>query len=110
MKLSCLALAVVFALPMVGAAKADAALVMRDNCRQILDAQREADDILMPRTFEAGACWGGFSSLQGLMSLQFEGVDHPMLSICPPPEATRTQLVEIFVSYASQHPEIGHEH
>ena len=33
----------------------------------------------------------------------------PFFHICAPEEGTRTQLIQIFVQYATRHPELYHE-
>jgi hypothetical protein len=52
-------------------------------------------------------CWGAFTALQ--QSLVYSGSDgKPLLGVCAPAEGTRLQLVQVFSSYARQHPEKHH--
>lgn len=100
---------------LLGAAAADAytASEMRESCRQVVLAdagetfEGGRQTIMIPPTFDAGVCWGGFAAFQDLIMLVIEGEDHPVLWVCVPQPTTRKQLVEMFYIFATSHPERG---
>ena len=53
-------------------------------------------------------CWGAFTSVQELISEVDSGSRRPLLSVCAPPQSTRTQLIHVFRRYIVEHPEIEH--
>ena len=59
--------------------------------------------------WRTGQCWGAFAAIQGVATIQFADESQRALSICAPPESTLVQLIKVFVTYANQHPERGHE-
>src|SRR5262245_11857914 len=60
----------------------------------------QGDDIRMQSTLETGMCWGAFEVL--LRVLYFINPDKtPLLHICPPAGVRQTQLIKIFLGYAS---------
>jgi hypothetical protein len=64
-------------------------------------------NVSLPPTTESGMCWGAFTALQ--QSLVYSDSDgKPLLGVCAPAEGTRLQLVQVFSSYARQHPEKHH--
>ena len=94
----------------VSHSNAETAMEMHDYCRGISDAQLVAtQQIVVPTTFEAGACWGAFSALQTLTVVKIGDGPHLALRTCLPPKSTRLQLVRVFRQYVTDHPEIGHE-
>jgi len=78
---------------------------MLSACRPITQAKILTDGTVeLPRDFESGACWGAFGMLhQVLMLLDQNG--QPVLHACIPSNATRTELIAIFVRDVEQHPE-----
>lgn len=94
-----------------GAASAESALEMRGYCKAIAqEAQTAANNtILVPTTFEAGVCWGGFSAIQGYAVMAYTGETETFLKLCIPQSVTRKQAVEVFYNYANAHPEMLHQ-
>jgi len=58
----------------------------------------------LPRDFESGTCWGAFGMLHQVLLLADQNAQ-PMLRACIPSNATRTELIAIFVRHVEQHPE-----
>jgi len=67
------------------------------------------DRVSSPINFDSGMCWGAFAALQQAISLVSTSENIHDLGVCAPTSNTRSQLIEIFVTYAKQHPERYHE-
>jgi hypothetical protein len=79
---------------------------MLSACRPITQAKISNGNIDIKQDFSSGLCWGAFGSFPALLNMV--GANHePLLHVCLPKDATRTQLIAIFVKYADEHPE-GH--
>ncbi len=94
-----------------GAANAQSALQVRDDCREIAQDARIMPNgkISIPTTFQAGFCWGAFAAFQGISTFTFDDAEESVMRLCIPPEATRKQLVEVFYDYALANPSMLHE-
>lgn len=98
---------------LLGAAAANAytASEMRESCRQVVlsDAGETFEGgrqtIMIPPTFDAGVCWGGFAAFQDIIMFVTIGEEYPMLGVCPPVQTTRRHLVEVFYMFTTSHPE-----
>ena len=70
---------------------------------------QEGGRIFFPPRPTANRCWGAFAAIQYLFNVNRPGEDVPLLGVCLPPESYRTQLIQVFLKYADQHPEKTHE-
>jgi hypothetical protein len=87
-------------------ARAQTALEVESWCRDFATIEIRVDGkINVPMTAER--CWGAFTATQQL-SVLGDDTGRPMLKVCPPPAATRVQLVKVFLSYSGRHPELAH--
>lgn len=84
---------------------AETAEEMLSACRPIVEAKVSGDRISLPQTFDAGLCWGAFGSLQQVLIL-FDENGKPALHACVSGNATRTELIAIFVRYVETHPKV----
>lgn len=87
-----------------GRCHAETAEEMLSACRPITQAKASNGTINLPTDFESGACWGAFGMLHSAFML-VEPDGHPTLHACVPSNATRTELIAIFVRHIEQHPE-----
>lgn len=84
--------------------RAQTAEEMLSACRPITQAKVSNGMIDMPTDFDSGTCWGAFGMLQSVLFLQ-EPDGELALHACVPPDATRTELIAIFVKNVEDHPE-----
>ena len=81
---------------------------MLSECRALLataKATADPNSVELENTFSTGACWGAFLSIQQFISLKTAGGNGPMFHTCVPEETTLVQLIQVFDTYARQHPE-----
>lgn len=83
---------------------AETAEEMLSACRPITQAKvsNGAIDLTNP-DFNTGKCWGAFGMLQSVLSLTNPGGQRALHG-CVPSDATRTQLIAIFVKHIEDHP------
>ena len=98
--LSCTLVIVCGATPSSG----ETAEEMLSACRPITQAKVSNGSVDLPRDFESGTCWGAFGMLQKVLFL-LEPNGQRTLHACVPSDATRTELIAIFVKFAEEHPE-----
>jgi hypothetical protein len=91
------------------ASNAETAGEMLSACRPWSLAQMKDGNVEIPPGFGPAECWGSFIVLQRLTSTVLPGNKKTVFSVCAPREATRAQLVAIFVRYAEQNPKRHHE-
>lgn len=83
--------------------KAETAEEMLSACRAMTELKISGDIVSMPRTFEAGLCWGAFAVIAD--DTRWVGKSgQPTFRICAPENSTRTQIIAIFVEYAKRNP------
>jgi hypothetical protein len=86
----------------------ETALEVQSWCKEITSSRIRDSKIEMRQTFENGFCWGAFTMFEGLYSVLDEnGVS--LFKFCPPSGVSRLQIINIFVNYTSQHPEVLHQ-
>ena len=100
-------LVIVASLSFIAAAKAESALEYGSYCRPYEKPEMRGDRVYVTPNYEIGLCWGAFAGMQTLFSMT-SGGKH-MLLACVQPKSTRVQLIQIFLRYLSQYPEVGHE-
>lgn len=94
-------------------ARAQSAEEMVSNCEAISEAKIVGDHISLPQDFQSGVCWGAFLSFQSAIryadNTNVDGSKskfyRPLFQICAPPDSTASQLIKVFMNYASRHPE-----
>lgn len=77
---------------------------MLSACRPLATAKIEGDTVSMPRTVNAGMCWGAFDVIQTIIGAEYSTTKEKIFRVCAPSNSTRTQLISIFVYYAENHP------
>lgn len=77
---------------------------MLSACRPITQAQISNGMIDLPSDFESGTCWGAFGMLQQVLRLLDQN-QQPALHACVPSDATRTELIAIYVKDVGQNPQ-----
>lgn len=84
---------------------------MVSYCRGFVDAKLSGDMIDFPTNYDSGMCWGAFAAFQTAIAIHQKGMPENVmaLGVCAPAESRRSQLIQIFVTYAKQHPERYHE-
>jgi hypothetical protein len=76
---------------------------MLSACRPITRAKVSNGSVDLPKDFDSGQCWGAFGMLHGVLFLNEPG-DNRASHSCVSEDATRTQLIAIFVKYIEAHP------
>jgi Rap1a immunity proteins len=64
----------------------------------------EGDTIYLPPGNDVNQCWGFMSAVQQYSTLA-DRDGRPLLSACPPPDATQAQIIRVFIEYARGHPD-----
>jgi hypothetical protein len=106
MKITTLALVMVFALGCRCRCHAETTEEMVSSCKAIsTQGQVTNGRVSLPQDFNSGVCWGAFGSLQTAVTFVDPTTLKHFLFVCVPPGTTRTQLIEIFLVYARAHPE-----
>lgn len=77
---------------------------MLSACRPITQAKIVDGKVDLQGDYNSGLCWGAFASIHALL-LFVDTNENPLLHVCLPSDATRTQLIAVFVQYAEKHPE-----
>jgi len=86
------------------ACRAETAEEMLSACRPITHAKVSDGKVEMPLDFDSGSCWGAFGMLHGFLWV-VDGNSKPLLNWCVPKDATRTELIAVFVKYTENHPD-----
>jgi hypothetical protein len=82
---------------------------MLSACRPWVTAPLVEDgSVVFPEGELPQRCWGAFSAIQTGISWT-DTTGHPFWGVCAPPTSRRTQLIAIFVQYASNLPARWHE-
>lgn len=92
--------------PQVVSAKSAQELL--SGCRSIANAGVVGKNIQLPKTFQAGVCWGTFGVIQEII-VHIDETRQPIYGVCAPPNSRLSQLITIFVSYAEKNPQRLHE-
>ena len=101
-----LSLLSVIAVPVCSAESAEQ---MLSSCKAVTAATITESSVIFVETFESGVCWGAFGTLiRALQALDSEN-RRPLLGVCLPAKATRTEIIAVFVEYSKRHPERYHE-
>jgi len=106
MKITALAFAMALALGCVCHAETTEEMV--SSCRAIGAAQVSGEHVSLPQDFNSGVCWGAFGMIQKMIYTLDPNTMKPFFYSCPPTGtagATRTQLIQIFLTYAQARPE-----
>ena len=86
---------------------------MLSACRDVAAARITDGGIVMPKDFDSGLCWGAFGVLQTVISIVHVNEEDKtysrVLGVCVPSDATRSQLIAIFVEFAKRNPQRYHE-
>lgn len=99
---------VMIALLLSAPARAETSLEIQSACRQIAKlTARAGAKVTIARTFENGVCWGAFAAFQGMGASLWPDTQKPILGFCAPPQSTRLQFVQIFMTYLKRHREDG---
>jgi hypothetical protein len=87
----------------------DSASAYLSYCRPVAAAKVLGNDqIEFPLNAQTEKCWGAFTAIQQMIPIIEAGADTPLLRVCAPESGMTTQLVAVFVKYASDHPELRH--
>jgi hypothetical protein len=90
-------------------ARAETSLEVQSWCGPIANgAVNAAGQIDFDETPTNQFCWGAFAAIQGLTRIVWQNGDRALKS-CPPPEATRAQLIKVYLKFAGDHPELAHQ-
>lgn len=65
--------------------------------------------ILMPSNPSALQCWGAFAVIQTLVNWVEPKTNEPWFGTCVPFQATRSELIVVFVKYIEAHPKRRHD-
>lgn len=84
-------------------ARAETAEEMLSSCRSFLTAPVSQGQVTFLHDFDHGLCWGAFGAIHGA-ALVFDEHNARSLRVCVPQDATRTQLIAVFVKYAEANP------
>jgi hypothetical protein len=98
-----LLLVLLAALIVIPSLRAESAEEMASNCKSIAAAKISEGQVGIPQDFGSGVCWGAFASLQKAITLARDGIR--VLGACVPTDASRTQLIQVFLEYSRRHPE-----
>ena len=102
------ALALVCTLILPSLAKADSAEELLSGCKSIADSKVEGDHVRFPTAYTTGQCWGAFAVLQEEYRWAYASQQRTF-GACVPPDATRSELIAVFVAYVQRHPERRHD-
>jgi Rap1a immunity proteins len=95
----------VFVLHTAAPAVAQTAGEMLHACQTLQRGIRiKGNAAFLPSTAEAQQCWGFMSAVQEYSVLSDQGGTR-LLGACPAPDTKTTQIVDVFVKYASSHPD-----
>jgi hypothetical protein len=83
--------------PRSAEAAADSAQDVAASCRELLKPNP-------PKSFEAGLCFGSFTTLFALSGVVDQN-QAPILGFCRPPNAGLGDLVRVFVRHVESHPQ-----
>ena len=98
-------LAAIFLLSATPPALAQTAGEMLHACQTLQRGIRiKGNDAFLPSGAEAQQCWGFMSAVQEYSVLADQGGNR-LLGACPAADIKTTQIVDVFVKYANEHPE-----
>lgn len=88
-------------------ARAQSAEEMVSDCKGVAEARIVENGVALPQNFRSGVCWGSFGTLLTAITVVPKSFpkDPPLLGVCAPEEITQSQVVKIFMSYTTRHPE-----
>ena len=81
---------------------------MLAECQSLLASAKATpgtDEIELDNSFSTGNCWGAFLSIQQLLTVKISGNRKPMFGVCLPEDSRLVQIIQIYASFAKQHPE-----
>jgi hypothetical protein len=96
-------LAAIFILSATAPVPAQTAGEMLHACQSLQRGMRiKGNEAFLPSGAEAQQCWGFMSAVQEYSVLADQGGNR-ILNACPPTDAKTTQIIDVFVKYASSH-------